>query len=232
MSETRKEQEKLKKENIQKTKLQNERNEVSKDTKHKQTGSKPRNFSLLQIHKTFSVFTPEKKPKRKLKKQEKNSPLIRATEKKNPRAGKTNQKLYLNQNPFDLNSTDPDAKRKKFSQHGGNVIATNPYYMNPTGLIVQEKGTKRENSSELKQEQVWNHTEVRKGCADEDKKKRCPSRQNPSNFFGNKANVTPQTIDATRARDRRETRREGRRARQGKGRATQASIPIVRLVKS
>jgi hypothetical protein len=65
-------------------------------------------------------------------------------------------------------------KEKKFSQHGGNVVATNPYYMNPAGLIVQEKGTKRKNSSELKQEQVWNHTEVRKGCADEDKKKKMP----------------------------------------------------------
>jgi len=120
MSDTRKGQKKLKKENIQKMKLENERNEVSKDTKHKQTGSKPRNFSLLQTHETFSVFTPEKKPKQKLKKQGKNSPLIRATEKKKkkkkkktPQAGKTNQKLYLNQNPFDVNSTDPDALRKK-----------------------------------------------------------------------------------------------------------------------
>jgi len=95
MSETRKEQEKLKKENIQKTKLQNERNEVSKDTKHKQTGSKPRNFSLLQIHKTFSVFTPEKKPKRKLKKQEKNSPLIRATEKKKKPSSRKNKPKTL-----------------------------------------------------------------------------------------------------------------------------------------
>lgn len=82
MSDTRKEQEKVKKENIQKMKLQNERNEVSKDTKHKQTGSKPRNFSLLQTYETFSVFASEKKPKQKLKKQGKNSPLIRATEKK------------------------------------------------------------------------------------------------------------------------------------------------------
>jgi hypothetical protein len=63
-------------------------------------------------------------------------------------------------------------KEKNSSQHGGNVVATNPYYMNPAGLIIQEKGTKRENSSELKQEQVWNHTDVRKGCADEDKKKK------------------------------------------------------------
>jgi hypothetical protein len=84
MSDTRKEQEKLKKENIQKTKLQNERNEVSKYTKHKQTGSKPRNFSLLQIHKTFSVFTPEKKPKRKLKKQGKKTPRLSAQLKKKP----------------------------------------------------------------------------------------------------------------------------------------------------
>jgi hypothetical protein len=46
-------------------------------------------------------------------------------------------------------------------------------------------------------------------------RRRCPSRQNPPNFFGNKANVTPQTIDATRERNRRHGKksetREGER---------------------
>jgi len=65
------------------------------------------------------------------------------------------------------------------------------------------------------------------------RRRRCPSRQNPSNFFSDEANVTPQTIDATRARDRRETQEEREEERdKGKGRATEASIPIVRLVKS
>jgi hypothetical protein len=49
------------------------------------------------------------------------------------------------------------------------------------------------------------------------RRRRCPSRQNPSNFFGNKANVTPQTIDATRARDRRETQEEREEELEGRG---------------
>jgi len=106
--------------------------------------------------------------------------------------------------------------------------------MNPAGLIVQEKGIKRENSSELKQEQVWNHTEVRKGCADEDKKKekKMPVETKPAKFLRQQSerHATNDRCN-TRARQKGDTRREGRRAR-GKGRATQASIRIVRLVKS
>jgi hypothetical protein len=87
--------------------------------------------------------------------------------------------------------------------------------MNPAGLIVQEKGTKRENSSELKQEQVWNHTEVRKGSADEDKKKNKMPVETKSVKFLRQQSERHATNDRcnTRARQKgdkkSETREEG-----------------------
>lgn len=113
MSDTRKEQEKLKKENIHKMKLQNERNEVSKDIKLDQNlGTSP----CSKLIKPSAYSRQKKSPKGNLRSKEK-TPRLSAQLKKNPQAGKTIQKLYLNQNPFDLNSTDPDAKRKKNSRN-------------------------------------------------------------------------------------------------------------------
>jgi len=100
--------------------------------------------------------------------------------------------------------------------------------MNPAGWIVQEKGTKRENSSELKQEQVWNHTEVRKGCADEDKKKKkkMPVETKSVKFLRQQSerHATNDRCN-TRARQMVDTRREGRRARQGEGESHTSKHP-------
>jgi hypothetical protein len=100
--------------------------------------------------------------------------------------------------------------------------------------LFKRKGTKRENTSELKQEQVWNHTEVRKGRADEDKKKKKMPVKTKSFKFLRQQSERHATNDRcnTRARQKRDKKR-GKKSETREGeRATQASIPIVRLVKS
>jgi hypothetical protein len=82
---------------------------VSKDIKLDQNlGTSP----CSKLIKPSAYSRQKKSPKGNLRSKEK-TPRLSAQLKKNPQAGKTIQKLYLNQNPFDVNSTDPDALRKK-----------------------------------------------------------------------------------------------------------------------